>query len=272
MLKTFGLLFVIALTLTLAACEEEPEAIDVAVEGNEFAFTAPASVEAGLVTFNFKNTGQQSHEMAVARLQAGKTPADLQAAMQQGEAAVLPLLTFVGGANSVHAGGDFSSTSVLEPGTHTLWCFLPDPTDGVPHIAKGMIGFINVTGEADDDPLPAADQTIVMKDFTFEIPALKAGESTVRLTNQGPQLHVLTLMKLAEGKTAQDVGAFFAGQAPPGPPPFTDVGGSNLSVGEEANMHLNLESGNYLAVCPIPDATSGVPHMELGMIKEFTVD
>jgi hypothetical protein len=247
------------------------QAREVAVEGKEMAFTAPASVEAGLVKVNFKNAGTMAHEAALARLETGKTPQDLQAAFPQGEAAVLQLLTFVGGPNAVDPGRTASVSSALEPGVYAFLCFLPDPADGAPHVAKGMISFMNVTGQAAAVTAPKADKSIVMKDFAYDMPALAKGKQTVKLSNEGPQPHVLSLLKLGQGKTMKDVGAFLAGQAPPGPPPFSALGGSALTKGRDAYLELDLEAGNYVAICPVPDPASGKPHSELGMVKEFTI-
>jgi hypothetical protein len=44
-----------------------------------------------------------------------------------------------------------------------------------------------------------------------------------------------------------------------------------LSVNLSAFMVTQFTPGNYAAICLIPDPASGRSHLELGMIKEFTV-
>ena len=86
----------------------------------------------------------------------------------------------------------------------------------------------------------------------------------------GPQPHELNLLKLAPGKTAQDVLAWE--NAPSGPPPFEAVGGINgLSPNAAGYMTLDLQPGSYVAICHIPDPASGLTHAHLGMLKAFTV-
>ena len=36
-------------------------------------------------------------------------------------------------------GGRGWTTLDLQPGEYALICFVPDPADGVPHVAKGML-------------------------------------------------------------------------------------------------------------------------------------
>lgn len=267
----------ILLTLSLSACGGEEKVTVVKVTGNEFAFQVPQTVKAGLVRFEFQNTGQQSHHMQLLKLAEGKTFDDLGQAFATGDVgAALQMVTFVGGVASVGPGASGNSTHVLAPGKYALVCFVPDPSDGVPHFAKGMIAAIEVTGEAEDVKLPKADTTVRMVDFAYVMrPELSSGKNTLRIINDGQQPHELGLVKLAEGKGVQDVLAFFSGQAPPGPPPFEEAGGWQASSpGVEGNVEVDLRPGTYLAICLVPDLRVGIegpPHAALGMVSQFTV-
>jgi hypothetical protein len=80
----------------------------------------------------------------------------------------------------------------------------------------------------------------------------------------------MDLLKLANGKSAQDVLTFFQKQQ--GPPPFADAGGMGaLTPGMSGWLKLNLTSGNYVALCFVPDPKTGQPHFALGMMTTFTV-
>jgi uncharacterized cupredoxin-like copper-binding protein len=49
-------------------------------------------------------------------------------------------------------------------------------------------------------------------------------------------------------------------------------GGVNaLEPGASAFMTLNLEPGEYAAVCLVPDPSTGHSHLDLGMLKRFSV-
>jgi plastocyanin len=198
---------------------------------------------------------------------------DVVAALQQPDpTAAFALLTFVGGPTGIPPGGEQEVSAVLEPGMHVLLCFVPAP-DGVPHLAKGMIAQLEVTEGASGE-LPAGDAELTLQDFAFVgLDTLPAGEQVVRVTNDGPQPHEATVVRLTEGVTVPDIiGMLSASPAPDGPPPWTSAGGvAALADGLDATMTLDLEPGNYAFVCFVPDPASGKAHVELGMIGELTV-
>ena len=104
--------------------------------------------------------------------------------------------------------------------------------------------------------------------FAASVPA---GKNLFRFTNQGPQPHELYIVRPAAGKTVTDVTQFFS--APPaGPPPFASAGGSE-GFGQDGGgfMTLDLQPGEYDAICLIPDPATGKPHIQLGMATSFTV-
>jgi hypothetical protein len=116
--------------------------------------------------------------------------------------------------------------------------------------------------------------SVTANDFSFDAPAtVPAGLTTVRLASQGREMHHAQLVRLAEGKTAEDFRqALAAGGAHGGLPAWaTFVGGPNVPAPNgttEATMEL--EPGNYALVCVIP-SPDGVPHLMKGMIKPLTV-
>src|SRR5512146_625023 len=70
----------------LAACAPKHEptvALEAATyTASEFAFAGPDSLAPGLTTVRFVNGGKMQHHLMLARLDSGKTMADLQAFMQ----------------------------------------------------------------------------------------------------------------------------------------------------------------------------------------------
>ena len=113
--------------------------------------------------------------------------------------------------------------------------------------------------------------TVHAKEFAFEMPkSLPAGQTSFRLINDGQQIHHLTFIRLAEGKTAAD----FAEAMKGGPPPAwaTMVGGPNAAIpGKSVEATLTLEPGNYLVACFIPSPGEETPHAMKGMIQPLTV-
>lgn len=111
---------------------------------------------------------------------------------------------------------------------------------------------------------------VVAKEMQYEMPdSIPAGPTLFHFTNDGEQLHHLTLIKLEEGKTVQDFTSL-----PPGPLPAWAVfmGGPNTPVphGGVTEDAVDLAPGNYAVVCVIPD-TDGAPHMMKGMVRALTV-
>ena len=111
-----------------------------------------------------------------------------------------------------------------------------------------------------------------MIDFGYTMPkSLPAGRTTLRVVNDGKQWHEIAMLRLAPGKTLDDVKAFF-GAPPAGQPPFEMVGGmQGLDPGGSGYLTLDLQPGEYAGICFIPDPASGTPHVHLGMIAGVTV-
>lgn len=249
---------------------------DLAITGTDFAFDAPATIPAGVTKVTLTNTGQEEHQAQLAGFVAGKTFEDLTAALAgPDEAAALALVSLSGGPTGVLPGASGSTTSNLEAGQYVFLCFVRSP-DGTPHFAKGMIKPIEVTEAVAAAPaLPDSDAQLALQDFAFVgLDTLSAGPHTVAVTNNGPQAHEATIVKLAEGITAPDLIPMFSSTEPPtGPPPFTSAGGvAGIKAGETINLDVDLEPGNYAYLCFIPDPASGAPHAVLGMVGALTVE
>ena len=203
---------------------------DPAVTGKEYAFEVPASIPAGVTKITLTNAGKEEHQAQIAKLADGKTLQDLTTALAADEASALALLTLAGGPNGVQPGASNSATSNLAPGNYVFLCFV-QTADGTPHLAKGMIAPLTVTEPAVTAEVPAGDAAVHVKDFSFVgLDTLSAGKHTVSVTNDGPQPHEATIVKLADGVKATDLLAMFTSTAAPsGPPPFTTAGGVTAS-------------------------------------------
>ena len=111
---------------------------------------------------------------------------------------------------------------------------------------------------------------VVAKEYQFEMPdTIPAGPTLFHLTDEGNQLHHVTLVKLEQGKTLADFTAL-----PPGPFPDWAVfmGGPNtpLPKGGQDEDIVDMPPGNYAVICVIP-GPDGKPHFADGMIKALTV-
>lgn len=288
-LATFLVVSLIA-TLALAACgEDEPSIPTVAVTAADFSFSLPDTIAGGLIRLQLTNSGQDSHHMQIVKLNQGVSQQQfqgtlqetLQALPQEGEAALgrlFQIVTFTGGPSGIGPGGQSEAVVDLQAGDYVLLCFIAG-ADGIPHVAKGMVEPLTVTAPSTNRPAePAALTTVGLNDFAFTgVPAtLSAGRTTLKVTNQGQEPHEMVVLRL-EGINAQQaleiLTAPRGGEAPAGPSPFKDAGGFQaIMPGQSGWSTLNLQAGEYIALCFVPSPANGfAPHFALGMMTSITV-
>tara|TARA_B100000315_G_scaffold212017_1_gene209144 strand:+ start:2449 stop:3285 length:837 start_codon:yes stop_codon:yes gene_type:complete len=123
-------------------------------------------------------------------------------------------------------------------------------------------------------PVPQINEvSFAAIDFGYTGPSsIPAGMTRMSLTNEGQELHHQQLIKLPEGTSSEDLMAAFAqGPGAPPPPGIESAGGvSVLAPGGSGTATLNLQPGNYVMICFVPNG-EGVPHFALGMATPLTV-
>lgn len=147
-------------------------------------------------------------------------------------------------------------------------------------LAVALLVTATLAACAPDDGVPAAtggdvpEVVIEASDYSFSAPAeVKAGMTKVTLTNTGQELHNAPLLYLKDGKSFEDFAAEMELSGPEGAMPdwVESAGGPGPPVpGGSASAFVDLKPGNYVMLCPIPNA-EGVPHMNLGMIRPMRV-
>lgn len=154
--------------------------------------------------------------------------------------------------------------------------------------------------EAPASPATAGQRVVevIVRDFTIEAPELMdTGWHTMRLQNQGQQVHFVLMYRLVEGKTIEDqrrevvpafermmegirsgeiekkdIGAFLTGNIPEWGLQMTYVGGAGLlAPGKttETTFHVP-EPGIYLLECYVK-APDGTWHTSMGMLTQVEV-
>jgi hypothetical protein len=113
--------------------------------------------------------------------------------------------------------------------------------------------------------------TIRARDYAFDAPAeITGGTVTFRYFNDGPDLHHVQLIRLADGKTVADL---LQALKTPGPLPgwATESGGPNVvDPGQELTATIDVAPGDYAIVCFV-DTPDHVPHVMKGMAQALKV-
>lgn len=243
----------------------------VTVHAKDFAFAGvPAQIPAGMTTFTLVNDGPALHHVEIVRLDSGKTLANLEEALAK-PAAPPTWAVFQGGPNVPQPGKDASATLDLQPGNYAMIC-LVDLPGGVPHFAKGMTHPFTVSAATSGPAAvaPTADMTISLSDYVFDLSTpLTAGTHTFAVKNTATQMHEVQLVRLAPGKTLEQLMGWL--NKPNGPPPGSPIGGIAPFTGAPTYFTADIAPGNYALICFVPDARDGKPHFMHGMMKTITV-
>ncbi len=254
---------------TLAGCSAPPAIGEIMFTATDYAFAGPATAPAGWTRILFDNGGQDLHHITLLRLEGDHRAGDLQAYLLA-ERKVPDWAKQAGGPNAFDPGNGGSATVLLREGHYALICFIPD-REGVPHFALGMAADLEVVPRASQPDPPREDASFVLRDFSFDVPALGTGERLFRVDNPGGQAHELTLIELLGDAGIPDLLASFSPNAT-GPPPASFVGGvTGMEAGDVNYFVANLKAGRYALICFVEDPNTGAPHFALGMAQEVSI-
>jgi hypothetical protein len=257
-----------------SAATSQPSIAVMTVTATEYSFALPQTVPAGLVDMRLMNNGTLPHAAQLVQLNSAVTFGQFQSALlQKGLLVMRTLGTIAGGPNVADPGQSSEVILKLSGGQYAVVSPVPGK-DGKRDFQKGMIASFAVTGPAPTSQAvtPTATAQITMQSFSYSgVPAtVSAGAVTWQVMNAGQEPYEFDVVKLAPGKTAQDVIAFDT--HPSGPPPFVDIGGMcSISPGLSGWVKFNLTAGNYVALSHVFDKATGKPEFLLGMITSFTV-
>lgn len=106
----------------------------------DFALSTPLT--AGAHVLQVTNNAEQEHEVFIAKLAPGMTPAQLVAWIEKPEGP--PPAEAIGGTVGIEKGLSNLVHLDLTPGEYALICFVPDLKDGKPHFVHGMMKQITV--------------------------------------------------------------------------------------------------------------------------------
>ncbi len=241
-------------------------------------YQGPASFQAGWTRLSLSNAGTRSHDLMLIGLAAGKTITDVLSVVQsQGPP---DWVTFYGG---VSAGPGESAYWVVDPlpGNYVILSFGQVAPGQAPDAMQGLLKQIAVTAAPTNEPqpgLPDTSATISMVDYNFVLTGtLTAGSQTVKVANNGKEIHEAEFLPLKPGKSMSDFNTALNMEMSGTPVPRGEIpvgiGPSvTLSPGVTVYYPLTLQAGDYVLACFIPSLShGGEPHAALGMVRQLTV-
>lgn len=249
---------------------------------DDFSITMADTLPAGAVRIEATNVGAEDHEVSFARVIDGATVADVAAADQQSDSAADALLDFYGGTTEVRPGATETVEVDLPAGTYLVLDLIPS-SDGTPHVDLGMVNVVTVGDAAGtsaaSNPMAAAElpvddveATIELFEYGFAISDGFDGDGRVLVTNSGEQTHDLSIFRIGESGSYDELLFTVSGGAWVDPTLYLGYGGvSMIDPGVEVVVELHLEPGEYAIACFVPDAGDGRQHLEHGMIQPLTI-
>jgi len=121
---------------------------------------------------------------------------------------------------------------------------------------------------------PDAPRELLVRtvDYSFSAPdTIPAGITSVRLVNDGHEMHHVQLLRIGKGHTFDDLRKSAASGVAI-PPWVTPVGGANASTPkDDARVTLGLAVGEYAMICFISSPADPRPHYAKGMLRHLVV-
>jgi hypothetical protein len=248
--------------------DSDPEKVAIeASGGKDSTFTAPSEVTAGVAEIEFTNSGEQENDAQLIRIDGDYSEEEVIAELGkaiEGEP-VADWFHAVGGVGSTEPGQTNSVEQELSEGTH----YVVGQEEPAAPLTK-----IEVTANGDGD-LEEPEAKVTAQEYSFSAEGLKSGEQQILLDNAGAQWHHFIAQKIAEGKTFEDVEAFFSEGGGQGQPPVDQNEGFSSTVldgGESQVVTEDLTPGKYAFFCFVSDKQGGPPHVAQGMLSEVTVE
>ena len=212
------------------------------VTADDFHFTAPSTIPAGLTTFRLTQGGVAGHQLWISKLPDGRSFEEFAAANLEGKPT--PWATHLGGPGFSDPPQTTNATLVLAPGTYALVCRMGADGDPRAHLKKGMLRRLDVTAtDAGSVMEPATDVTVTILNEGFEFsPALTAGHHTLRVLNSASENRQFRIQRLLPGRTVEEALNYRRGNTASG---RTIAGASAVPFDTRGRLSA-IQPGHYL--------------------------
>ena len=270
--QSVGACLAIAAFWTILAAAPPPQASVATFSAWEHRFDGPDQLPAGQTTVRLRNRGKEPHQVQFLKLEEGKTPADLAAALKSGSRTIPSWAKHMGGPNGVDAGQASEATLFLEPGSYVIICGIP----GKNHQSHASLGMQKALRILDTKPAPPEFKgNFHMAMFEHEfvvVQPLRKGRHSFYVINRGNQIHQASIIRLHADASADDVLKAFD-QDNPSRLPGTLIGGmSGLEPGRDGTFTAELTPGRYTIMCLFSNPHVSESHAAKGMVLNFTIE
>jgi uncharacterized cupredoxin-like copper-binding protein len=255
-----------------------PPVSEMTIGAIEYQFTGGAALaRAGQVRIALRNLGQEQHNVQLIRLNDGVTPERVSETLgeEPGGSGLLELGEPAGGPGAVEPGGTGEATQALTPGRYLVVCTIRGRA-GEAHAGDGMVGSFDVVPGGSTGAPPEASATVDLSDHRIGLPRRVPRQGTIEVVNRGKLPHEVSFYRLPSGgsRGAAAVRRYVdsLGREPLHQSvPFPAAGGvAAIAPGTSVWAKLDLEPGEYVAICLVPEPGKG-SHAERGMVARFRV-
>ena len=238
----------------------------------EHRFDGPNSIPAGQTTIHLRNRGKEPHQLQLLKLEDGKSPADLAAALKTGNRSVPSWAKQMGGPNGVGAGHASEATLYLEPGSYVIICGIP----GKHHRSHAELGMQKALRVMDTEPPPPEfEGNFHMAMFEYEfvvVQPLRKGRHTFYVINRGTLSHQASVVRLNPGASPEDLLKALERDIPSRLPGTLIGGMSGLEPGRDGTFTAELTPGQYAIMCLFSNPHPSESHAAKGMVMHFTIE
>ncbi|MEP7000805.1 MAG: hypothetical protein ABI969_10025 [bacterium] len=237
------------------------------IEARASRFDIQSTTTTGLVRVRLVNRDTSWHEANLTRLTGAEgTLSNYLAKARAGEE--YPAFSHdVGGPTLVAPGDSLDVMLRLTEGRYLVLSWHRDDA------LAGFAAEFQARGPDAPHDLPRDAQDVVLSDYSIGPMTARRGAAMLHVMNRGRHEHEITILRLEAGKKADDYYAWKNAGEVGNAPAVPVAGTSALAAGAEVWVPLQLEPGNYVALCSVETiGANAVPrHYALGMQQRFTV-
>ncbi len=248
--------------------------LSIADSGKTATFTAPSTVQGGLLQVSLKNAGTMPHSAQFVRVEDGHSTAEAYKIINSNSDKTPAWMRAAGGVSTTPPGQTNSATLDLPAGKYLLTEVGGPQSQAAPaqrelSVTGGTAGSLPGTSATVTASAPAKDK------YKWQISGLHAGHNVVTFKSQGDEaLHLIGAIRIKPGQnpSLSAIEKSFASNAPPGFADLTSYDSSAVLDGGKSQVTtLDLKPGTYVFFCPLTDRDGGKSHIAEGLLQKYTV-